>query len=130
MYSIEKKDYGFKLTFSDFIKADEMARWVDESKKALAGAPKEFGIYVDMRTLKPLPAESQKVMETGQKLYKQKGMTRSVVILSSATLTMQFKGIAKETGIYSWERYIDASKTSNFEKVGVDWIKNGIDPDK
>ena len=35
MYNIETKPFGFKLTFSDFIKADEMLQWVDESKKVL-----------------------------------------------------------------------------------------------
>ena len=130
MYKIERQDYGFKLTFADFIKADEMRQWVEESKKALAGAPPAFGIFVDMRDLKPLPQDAQAAMQDGQKLYKQKGMQRSVVILNSTILTMQFKRIAKETGIYDWERYIDASSVPNWEKVALDWIKNEIDPDK
>jgi hypothetical protein len=37
MYKIEKKSYGFKITFSDIIDAKEMQKWVDESKKALFG---------------------------------------------------------------------------------------------
>ena len=130
MYNIEKKEYGFKLTFGDFIKAEEMKQWVDTSKKVLLGAPSGFGVFVDMRTLKPLPSDAQKPMEEGQKLYKQKGMTRSVVILNSATTTSQFQRLAKESGIYAWERYIDASKKSDWENVGIDWLKNGKDPDK
>ena len=46
-------------------------------------------------------------MQEGQKLFKNAGMERSVVILSTAMVTMQFKRIAKETGIYEWERYIE-----------------------
>lgn len=57
-------------------------------------------------------------------------MERSVVILESTIITMQFKNIAKETGIYQWERYLDASKVPNFEEVGKKWLINGIDPDK
>lgn len=129
MYKIEKNPWGYKLTFADFITADEMAKWVDESKAALAGAPSQFGIFVDMRTLKPLDPESQKLMQDGQKLYKGKGMQRSVVILANSVLAMQFKRIGKETGIYEWERYIDASKTTNFEQVGLAWLKDGVDPD-
>ncbi len=49
------------------------------------------------------------LMEEGQKEYKERGMTRSVVILDSAIMAMQFKRLAKDTGIYQWERYIDAS---------------------
>lgn len=130
MYKIEKKPYGYKLTFGDFIKTDEMKNWVDESRKALVSAPKEFGIFVDMRTLKPLPDEAQKHMQEGQKLYKEKGMQRSVVILNSAITKMQFQRIAKETGIDQWERYIDASSKPNWEDIGVHWISKGIDPDK
>jgi len=44
MFKIEKTDYGYKLTFDGFIKADEMKLWVDEVKKTLVGAPKEFGV--------------------------------------------------------------------------------------
>jgi hypothetical protein len=130
MHKIEKTEFGFRLTFDGFIKADEMKTWAADSKKALESVPSRFGVFVDMRNLKPLPPDAQAPMEEGQKLYKQKGMERSVVILNSASLTMQFKRIAKETGIYGWERYVDASKTADWEKVGLDWVKKGVDPDK
>ncbi len=129
MYSIEKKNFGYKLTLNGFIPAEEMKKWVGDSEIALEDAPKEFGVFVDMRGLKPLPSDSQTFMENGQRLYKAKGMVRSVVILDTAMLTLQFKRIAKESGIYRWERYIDASSVNDFEKVGIDWIQNGIDPD-
>ena len=103
MYKIEKKEYGYKLTFGGLINAEEMKKWVDESRNALTVTPSKFGVFVDMRTLKPIEKESQVIMEEGQKLYKAKGMERSVVILESVLVTMQFKRIAKETGIYNWE---------------------------
>lgn len=130
MYKIEKKNYGYKLTFGGTIKADEMMAWVDDSKKKLVMAAKEFGVFVDMRTLKPLATDAQVHMQEGQKLYKKKGMVRSVVIIDSAVTKMQFVRIAKETGIYAWERYIDASSVADWEKVGIDWITKGIDPDR
>jgi hypothetical protein len=43
---------------------------------------------------------------------------------------MQFRRIGKETGIYEWERYIDASSVADWEKIGIDWLSKGIDPDK
>ncbi len=129
MYKIEKKVFGYKLTFADLIKEDEMKQWVEESKKLLTNSPHEFGVFVDMRSLTPLPPESQIQMQEGQKLYKEKGMIRSVVILDNPITQMQFKRIAKKTGIYKWERYIDASSKTNWEKVGIDWINENIDPD-
>jgi len=107
-----------------------MQRWHDESKQKLLSAPSEFGVFVDMSNMKPLPADAQEVLKAGQKLYKEKGMVRSVVIINSTILKLQFRRLAKETGIYDWERYIDASSTPNWEEVGISWIKDGEDPDK
>ncbi len=130
MYRIEKKPYGYKLTFSGFIQAAEMQKWVEESRKALAAAPSKFGVLVDMRTLKPLAADAQALMQEGQKLYKQKGMVRSAVVVDSAMTKMQFQRIARTSGIYQWERYIDGSSVKNWEQVAADWITRAIDPDK
>ncbi|MBT9544148.1 MAG: hypothetical protein IV090_02030 [Candidatus Sericytochromatia bacterium] len=129
MYQIERKDYGYYLTFGDLIKADEMNRWVSESKQEMLSAPSQFGVFVDMRTLAPLPEDAQVAMQEGQKLYKSKGMTRSVVIVNSKITKMQFMRIAKETGIYEWERYIDATAVPNWEDVGVAWLTEATDPD-
>lgn len=130
MYKIEKTSYGYKITFSDFISAEELTKWLAESKSLLATQSSKFQNFIDMRALKPLPQDAQPIMEEGQKLYKSKGMEKSVVILSNSITTMQFKRIAKETGIYAFERYIDSSATPNWEQKGIDWLTKGIDPDK
>ncbi|HPH95273.1 MAG TPA: hypothetical protein PKW33_10820 [Anaerolineaceae bacterium] len=131
MYKIEKASYGFHLIFSGMINAEEMQAWVRDAKKALSGPlPKQFGVFVDMRDLKPLDDATTQHMVEGQKEFKIKGMVRSVVILHNAVVTMQFKRLAKASGIYEWERYLDASTTPDFEKVGIAWLVQGIDPDK
>ena len=130
MYKIEKTDFGVKLTFVGFIKKDEMANWVKESEQLIRSLPSKFGVFVDMRNLKPLPNDAEMEMQKGQKLYKEKGMERSVVILANAITAMQFKRIGQETGIYQWERYIDASKVTNWEEIGIQWLVRAEDPDK
>jgi hypothetical protein len=131
MYKIEKKTYGYQLTFSGQIKADEMKAWAKETEAVLNAQPvKQFGVFVDMRDLKPLLDDAKAEMVKGQTLFKQKGMVRSVVILSTPIISMQFQRLAKESGIYQWERYLDSQTTKNYEKVGEDWITKGIDPDK
>ena len=52
------------------------------------------------------------------------------MVVNQGILATQFKLIAQKTGIYDFERYIDASSTPNWESKAIDWIKNGIDPDK
>lgn len=128
MYLIEKTEYGFHLTFGGKILESEMSAWVEESRQLLAEQRGKFSVFIDMRTLEPIASESQVKMQKGQRLYKQMGMERSVVILESATLARQFQRIARQTGILAWERYIDASVVKDWEKVALDWIENAVEP--
>ena len=130
MHTITKQPWGYKLTFAEMINNEEMKQWVKESQHALIGVKGQFGVFVDMRALKPLAAETQNTMVEGQQLYKKGGMERSVVILNSMALTLQFKRLAKDSGIYQWERYIDASSKPTWEQAGLDWLTKGVDPDK
>jgi hypothetical protein len=128
MYSIEKKDFGYKLTFQGIISQEELQQWLRESKEILSAGPSKFSVFVDMRKMELLPVDAQSSMHEGQTYYKSMGMERSVVIFSSDLTSMQFKLIAKRTGIYAQERYIDASEDPDWEKAGFDWILNGIEP--
>jgi hypothetical protein len=129
MYAIEQQTLGFKLVFQGSIAASEMQRWVEDSKAALCNAPPSFGLFMDMRTLQPLPPESQTVMLVGQQLYQRHGMRRSVVIVLSPITRMQFTRLAQESGIHQWERYISAESTPDWESKGWAWIQGGVDPD-
>lgn len=129
MHSITRKPYGYQLIFAENMDEEEMKKWVEESKAQLDSAPPSFGIFVDMRTLKPLSPQAKAVMEEGQKIYKENGMERSVVILNDPIITLQFKDIARKSGIYQWERYIDASSNPNWEQTGIAWLEDQVDPD-
>jgi hypothetical protein len=130
MYRIAKKDFGFQLTFGDNIEAAEMTRWREEAKAALIGARRPFGVLIDMRTLKPggIQPDAQKIMVEGQGYFRKAGMERSCVILRSATITMQFERIAHESGIFAFERYINAAQRPDWEGKALGWIENKIDP--
>jgi hypothetical protein len=130
MHRIEKKDFGFQLTFGDRMDVAEMTRWREEARAALEGGPRSFGVVIDMRTLKPggIQPDAQKIMVDGQGLFKKAGMQRSCVILQSATITMQFERIARESGIFVFERYINAAAKPDWESQALGWIRSGIDP--
>jgi hypothetical protein len=130
MYRIEKKPWGLELTFADTVPKQEMQAWLDDSKNVLKTLTPGFGVFVDLRTLKPIAADAQAVMQEGQKLFKTQGMARSVVILTGSIVTLQFKRIAKETGIYEWERYLDSSVVPTWKDKGIAWVRDKIDPDK
>jgi hypothetical protein len=61
-------------------------------------------------------------------MYQKAGLERSVVILADAVTSMQFKRLAKQSGIDAFERYIDASTTPNFKEIGLDWLINKKEP--
>jgi len=129
MYKIEKRPSGFLLTFGGFIEKDEMNRWMEESRTQLTGTRAPFGVVIDMRTLAPLPADAQVTMVEGQKLYKDAGMERSAVILANPVTKAQFRRLAQQSGIYAWERYLDASSEPNWQAKAISWVKSGADPD-
>lgn len=130
MYQIECTNFGFRLTFGGLMDADEMQRWVNETQTALANVNDPFHVFVDMRTLKTLPPDARAIMEKGQKLYKEKGMIRSVVIVDNATTKLQFVLIATKSGIFEWERYVSTAQKPNWEEVGLRWLLEEVDPDQ
>ena len=130
MIKIKRTEFGIHLTFAGLPQRRETEQWLEDSKPVLAEMSGGFGVFVDMRELILLPPESQPALREGQTMYRESGMVRSVVILRDELILMQFKRIAKQTGIYEWERYIDSESEPNWEQVGLDWLVDGIDPDK
>jgi hypothetical protein len=130
LYTLEKAPFGFKVTIAGRVTHAD-ATWVlAESRLALKGCDKPFGVLVDIRTLKPLAEDVQKVVDETQRVFREQGLERSAVILASAIMTLQFMRIATETGVHAHERYIDASKDENWERTAISWIVAGVDPDR
>lgn len=128
MYKIEKKGFGYKLTFAGVIRAEEMSHWACEFEASLQKHNGPFSVFVDMRSLIPLSRDAQVHMYKGQKLALKHGMVRSVVISKSPVTEAQFRRIGGETGILKGERYIDPTETPDWEKAGLDWLLKGIEP--
>ncbi|HPO50154.1 MAG TPA: hypothetical protein PLO89_07515 [Spirochaetota bacterium] len=130
MYTITRKVSGYLLTFKGVVDENEMKKWIEDSKRQLSQEKSDsFGVIIDMENLEPLSPEAASLMKEGQKLYKEKGMNRSAVILNSPKICSQFKNIALQTGIYTKERYIDASSVNNPIELAINWIKDGVSPD-
>ena len=130
MYAIEKQPFGFKLVFQGSLTAAEMQRWLDDTIIALRAAPPAFGLLMDMRALQPLNLDSQRLMLMGQQLYQRSGLRRTAVIVQSPMTRVLFTHLAKESGIYQWERYISAEGTPDWETRGCAWIQGTTDPDR
>jgi hypothetical protein len=128
VYKIDKTELGFNLTFAGDMTKDEIEKWYTESEQALIGQKSPFGVIIDMRTLAPLPVEAQEVMVRGQSMYRSRGMERSCVILDDAITTIQFMRLARKSGIFKYERYINASEHRDWLARARNWVRHAIAP--
>jgi hypothetical protein len=128
MYKIDKTDLGFYLTFAGEMTKAELQKWYEESEQALKRQPGAFGVIIDMRTLAPLLPEAQRVMVRGQSMYRNRGMQRSCVILENAITTIQFMRLARQSGIFKFERYIDASTHKDWLAKAQKWVEHAVAP--
>jgi hypothetical protein len=128
VYKIDKTDLGFYLTFAGDMTKAEIEKWYAESVQVLTGRQAPFGVIIDMRTLAPLPVDAQGVMVRGQAMYRSHGMQRSCVILEDAITTIQFMRLARQSGIFKFERYIDASAHEDWLAKARNWVRDAIAP--
>jgi len=128
MYKIEKTDYGFCLAFVGFISKEEISAWRKESEMILVSMRKNFHVIVDLRFVKNLSVESKKIITEAQSLYRKHGMVRSSVIFDSKITAMQFRKIARESGIFESERYIDVDSAADWKERAVEWVVNQKEP--
>ncbi len=128
MYKIEVKSYGIKLTFEGFISPEEMQAYKDEFKSTLDLVPQQFGLLADMRSMKPLPAESQTILSAHPE-WTATRIVRSTTIIDSALVKMQSRRLSKEWKQDSTKRYIDSTQYHDWENRAEKWIKDGIEPE-
>lgn len=126
-YSIEKKPGGLLLTFEGTLGLADIEAWRAESQKYVLAYSEPFSVIVDMRQLLPLDRCVLAAFVDGQRYYAENGMSRSSVILTDRLLTMQFRRIARDSGISAYELYVDGAK-DGWAKQAVDWARYGKEP--
>ncbi len=129
MHRIEETPYGYRVTFEGFLQRDDAGTLLESFRKTVKPRDGGFAVLVDMRTSRAFPAEAQEVVKQAILVCKEAGLERNAVVLNSAIATLQAKRIARETGIEKDIRYIDASSEPEWERVAIDWLTAGVDPD-
>lgn len=125
-----KTRYGFRINAPGFLSLAETREWFEDLKRLVGTSGKPFGLLVDIRSQRANPPESQAIIQEAMAWVKGAGLVRSAVVLDSTVAKLQTTRLAKTSGVYAWERYLDASKNLDWEKHAVEWIVNGVDPDK
>lgn len=130
VYTIEKKPYGIRLCFNGMMDEETAKNFVNDFNKVLDTIAGSISIMIDLINGSPMPGKSQiLVNELYQKVI-QKGLIRSANIVPSSMMKLQMVRLAKEHGTYDKARYINFSDNPGWEKIALDWLENGIDPDK
>jgi hypothetical protein len=129
MHKIEETSYGYRVTFEGFLQRDDAGTLLDSMRSTVKPRDGGFSVLVDMRTSRAFPVEAQEVVKQAILLCKEAGLERNAVVLNSAIAALQARRLARETGIEKDIRYIDASNEPEWERVAIDWLTDGIDPD-
>lgn len=129
MHRIEQTQYGYKLVFEGFLQKHDLSTLLDDMKQTIRSRGHKFPVLLDMRHSRAFPTDAQEILKEAIRFFKQVGMERNAVVLSSAIATLQTRRLLKETGIDALSRYIDASTEQEWERVALDWLVAGVDPD-
>ena len=130
MYEVQRTEYGVRFFLQGFIREEEAAAWYEEMISSLKNINKGFKVFVDMRGFRPASEDVQAKFVDIQRIFKDHGMNRSVVILDNTVAVMQLIRTAKESGIYDQERYLTPENNPDWEQQAMDWILKGRDPDR
>jgi hypothetical protein len=129
MHRIEETQYGYRVTFEGFLQRDDAGALLDSMRSTVKPRAGGFSVLVDMRTSRAFPAEAQEAVKQAILYCKEVGLERNAVVLNGAIAALQARRLARETGIEDDIRYIDAANEPEWERVAVDWLTAGIDPD-
>lgn len=129
MLNYELTDYGVHFALSGKVTLDDIQEFSDRFHDFLDSTKGGFCVLADFKGVELISSKGKEIIAICQKDARKCGMLRSVVIVKDTVTKYQFKTIARQTGIYVWERYIDASKHKNWEELAMGWLIEAYDPD-
>ncbi len=130
MYSIEKTPFGFKLTHRGNSSEATTRKWIADVESLLEQHEGDFNVLVDMRAFIPVNREAFTAAQRGIQLAMKKGMKRVMVVTANPALSFQMKRLLGEAGGFEMSRFIDAKTSDDWAQKSIEWLANGVDPDK
>lgn len=130
MYKFEKQDYGLKLTLSGDLTESEISGLSGELKSLVSSISQPFSIFVDAREVITLDQSVFHLLSECQKIARDAGRQSAAIVLNSPVLKSQGQRITLDSGSTEAVRFICSAKNVDWEKVAMDWILHGIEPDQ
>lgn len=128
MYENEPTAYGYRMTFGGFMDKEEMEAWASEVRTSLARTPAVWHCYVDMRQLRTMSEEGQRLMSEVKRDCHDQGLRRVATLVESPTVRLQFEQMSDGTGGSEMDRYLDTQTTDAPEQAAVEWVRDGVEP--
>lgn len=129
MYKIKRETFGFWLTLSGDVNVTEMKQLKVELTSILTSIKRPFGIISDTLTMIPLEPEAKTLIYECEQIAREAGLQRSAVIFRSPVIKVQATQISIQSETNHSERLINASTTDDWEKVALEWVVDGIEPE-
>ena len=129
MYKFEKQDYGLKLTVSGDLTKQEISGMTVELKSLVGSISKPFSILVDARETITLDQSVIHLLVKCQKIVQAAGRQSAAIVINSPVLKSQGQRITLDSGSTEAVRFICSAKNADWEKVAMDWILRGKEPD-
>jgi L-ribulose-5-phosphate 3-epimerase UlaE len=128
MHKIEKTSYGLRVTLTGSFTQVSWSAFITDLTGSLDKLNPPFNVLADLRELIPPSTEMLEELIYGQQLYASRGLQRSAVVMSSPIVKGQFRQVAFSSGIVGGERYIDSTKSEDWEDICIEWLVNAVEP--
>jgi hypothetical protein len=129
MHDIEHHAFGYYVRLAGQLTVGELLEWLAVIERTLAEVRPGFGLILDLRALQPLSQNARRMLSRGMQIFQRRGLYRSAVIVHKASTRHEFTRLAKESGVYQWERYFSEEDDLSWISQAEAWITAGTDPD-
>lgn len=128
MYKITKTDYGLHIVLGGRYNKSDIVRYITEKEKIISTLDGTFSILVDARTAIPAEEDDMRMLMESQEKMISGQLERMAVIVNSPVVMSQARQVGLMSGSSESTRFINASKTTDWEKLSLDWVAEGIEP--
>ncbi len=88
-----------------------------------------FSLIADLRAMIPSKPEVVEVIAKMQAVCKLMSLKRAAVVVASPEVTAQMKHSAFRAGTGNIDRFIDASRSENWEAQALAWVQDAVEPE-